>query len=95
MKKKAGKKKTEPQGEVHPLEGKYVGDLWEGLRQGDGVLSFPNGDSYEGEFQRGMRHGKGTAKFRVGEHHYRVYEGHWKRSMRDGVGKETWPTGDV
>ena len=48
------------------LEGVYDGDLVEGLRCGEGVLRWPNGDTYEGEFVDGLREGTGTLIFNNG-----------------------------
>ena len=44
---------TDPFDEVnHPdVEGTYVGDYKDGMPNGQGTLSFPNGDTYVGEWK--------------------------------------------
>ena len=39
---------------------KYVGETKNGLPNGKGTQTFPNGDKYIGEFWNGKRHGQGT-----------------------------------
>src|SRR5205807_1227668 len=39
---------------------KYVGEFFEGDRQGTGVLTWPDGRRYEGQFKEYMMHGKGV-----------------------------------
>ena len=39
---------------------KYVGETKNGLPNGKGTHTFPNGDKYLGEFWNGKRHGQGT-----------------------------------
>ena len=39
---------------------KYVGETKNGLPNGKGTHTFPNGDKYIGEFWNGKRHGQGT-----------------------------------
>jgi hypothetical protein len=39
------------------ITGKYTGPLAEGVREGQGVLEWSNGDKYEGLFKGGLRHG--------------------------------------
>jgi hypothetical protein len=48
-------------GEVINLDGglKYQGKLMNGLPQGHGFLTWPNGDTYDGYFKAGKRHGYG------------------------------------
>jgi len=39
---------------------KYVGETKNGLPDGEGTHTFPNGDKYIGEFWNGKKHGHGT-----------------------------------
>ena len=39
---------------------KYIGDMKNGLPDGQGSHTFPNGDKYIGEFRNGKKHGYGT-----------------------------------
>ena len=53
---------------------KYVGEIENGLPNGQGILTSPDGDRYEGDFKDGKKHGQGTftysGRFR--------YLGEWK-----------------
>ena len=42
------------------ITGDYSGDLIEGVRDGNGKLTWSNGDFYQGTFKNGLRHGRGT-----------------------------------
>ena len=48
-------------GDIVNLDGgvKYQGKLLNGLPNGHGTLTWPNGDFYEGSFKLGKRHGYG------------------------------------
>ena len=63
-------------------------------RQGKGVLTWTNGDTYEGEFFNGLRHGVGVYTF-GGRRGGRKYEGSWVLSKKEGTGTETWPNTTV
>ncbi len=39
---------------------KYVGDIRNGVPNGQGILTFPDGEKYEGEFKDGKKNGQGT-----------------------------------
>ena len=55
-------------------DGKYIGEIENGLPNGQGILTSPDGDRYEGDFKDGKKHGQGTftysSRFR--------YLGEWK-----------------
>lgn len=63
----------------------------EGVRDGEGVLEWSNGDKYEGEFKNGLRHGHGVLIECKGS---RRYEGQWVLSQKEGKGTETFANGD-
>ncbi len=68
----------------------YVGDLnAEGQIEGQGRMSWSNGDKYDGEFLAGLFHGKG--KFVSGDSG--TYEGDYARGYMDGRGVLTYPDG--
>jgi len=81
-----GDKNNNPQykGEV---KRKYIifGDY---IREGLGILTYPNGDKYVGEWEDGIFNGYGTYTF--GEI---KYEGEWKNGMYNGQGTITFPDG--
>jgi hypothetical protein len=72
------------------LDGKYKGELVEGLREGPGVLTWANGDTYTGNFHAGLRSGRGVFKQSDGL----TYDGEWRLSRRHGQGAQSWPNGD-
>jgi hypothetical protein len=94
---------TDPFDEVnHPdVEGTYVGDYKDGMPNGQGTLSFPNGDTYVGEWKDGMRHGQGTFKNGDGEFEGLSFVGEWKDDVwwngtlydREGEALETYSEG--
>ena len=94
---------TDPFDEVnHPdVEGTYVGDYKDGMPNGQGTLSFPNGDTYVGEWKDGMRHGQGTFKNGDGEFEGLSFVGEWKDDVwwngtlydREGDALETYSEG--
>ena len=58
------------------------------LKNGFGVVKYPNGDKYEGDFMNDEFHGKG--KYITME---MTYEGEWYRGYCHGFGKEMWEDG--
>ena len=54
--------------------------------QGQGKLTFANGDTYVGEFQDGKQHGQGTLTFINGNR----YVGEFKDAKANGQGKMTY-----
>ncbi|MGB1597555.1 MAG: hypothetical protein ACPIOQ_32670, partial [Promethearchaeia archaeon] len=38
---------------------KYEGEVYDGMRHGQGTLIYPNGAKYEGEFYENQEHGQG------------------------------------
>ncbi len=63
-------------------EGRYVGVLVDGIRQGQGRYTFPEGQFYQGEFDQGNFHGKGRFQYVNGDH----YDGEWINNQRQGKG---------
>ena len=55
-------------------DGKYLGEIRNGVPEGQGTLTFPDGQKYEGEFHEGQPHGQGTETLPDGEQ----YVGDWK-----------------
>ena len=82
---------------------KYEGPMKDGIREGDGTLTWPGRTFYKGGFHAGLRHGYGhyqlaepirATKDRPGNPG-RSYTGSWRNGQRHGQGKEVWPNGDV
>ena len=51
------------QQELKYVNGRYVGQVVNGLREGKGIRYWNNGDRYEGDFRNGKREGKGIYYF--------------------------------
>lgn len=70
----------------------YGADIsqWSGtLKNGQGIETYENGDTYEGEFKDSLPNGKGTYT----SSRY-TYIGQWKDGLRNGKGIETYENGD-
>ena len=66
-----------------PDSGHYKGGFKNGLFNGQGVITWSNGDQYEGEFKDGLMHGHGVSKLPDGS----VYTGEYVRGLESGHGK--------
>mgnify|MGYP000845131750 FL=1 len=64
---------------------KYDGSLVRGKMDGQGSLTFKNGDQYKGNFKNGMFDGEGTFTSKSGW----KYEGEFKKGQADGQGTLT------
>ena len=76
-------------------DGEYIGNLKNGLPNGNGVVAFPNGDKYEGEFREGFYEGEGILTIKD----YGKYEGQWVEGKKHGMGRfnyedGTWSAGE-
>lgn len=69
----------------------YEGELVDGVRSGQGVLTWADGSRYEGQFENGVRHGQGTLLLPTGD----VYTGTFQRDAMTGRGRLEWTNGDV
>ena len=61
---------------------KYDGSLVHGKMDGQGTLTFKNGDKYEGDFKNGIFDGKGKFTSKSGW----KYEGEFSKGQADGQG---------
>ena len=71
--------------------GKYLGDVVNGMAHGRGKFICTNGDTYEGEYRESAQHGRGVYRSFEGD----VYEGEWRDDRRHGRGRITFANGDV
>ena len=61
---------------------------------GDGVLTFNDGDEYKGGFKNGEHHGHGTYTFNnAKEEDCRQYTGEWKLGKKHGLGRMEYKDG--
>ena len=60
-------------------------------RNGQGTMTFANGDTYTGGWKDGDRHGQGTMTYPNGDTH----TGEWKDDKENGQGTYTYADGTV
>jgi len=68
----------------------YVGEVQDGVPNGQGTHTFPSGQKYVGEFKDGLSHGQGTYTWLDG----RKYVGAFKDGLSHGQGTYTFPDGE-
>lgn len=68
----------------------YVGEWLDGMRHGNGTLTYKNGSIYDGQWERGMKWGDGKMTYASGNY----YEGQWANNKRNGQGTMYWLTSD-
>jgi hypothetical protein len=68
---------------------KYSGEIKNGLPNGQGTLTFPDGEKYVGEWKDWEKNGQGTFTFHNGD----KYVGEWKNEERNGKGIKTTTDG--
>ena len=69
---------------------KYIGQLKDDKKHGQGTFNYSNGDKYFGEFRDDKRHGQGTFTRSNGD----KYVGQWKDNIPHGQGTFTYSDGD-
>ena len=86
------KHEAKPNGKyINAKEGvEYQGEWLDGMRHGQGTLTYKNGSVYEGEWQRGMKWGYGKMTYASSN----FYEGDWMNNKRNGQGTMYWLTSD-
>ena len=70
--------------------GRYVGQVVNGLPEGKGIQYSNNGDRYEGDWKNGKKEGKGIEYYNTGER----YEGDFRNGKREGKGIYYYNDGD-
>lgn len=75
---------------IEYTNGRYIGEVLNGLKNGYGKMIWYSGDVYEGYFKNGMRSGKGTYYFPTGD----IYEGDWTNGEKHGIGKYYYASTD-
>ena len=68
----------------------YEGQFVDSLRDGLGILTEPNGNSYDGMWKADEMNGQGKYKWADGS----SYSGEWKNGVRDGYGIFFFDNGD-
>ena len=70
----------------------YLNGDWNdgNFTNGEGKLTFPNGEIYEGEWKKKKKNGQGTLTWSTGD----IYVGEFKNDIPNGKGTFTKPNGD-
>ena len=74
---------------------RYEGEFKAGMKHGQGVKRWPNGDTYEGEFFEDRRQGRGVYTWGRGPWEGERYEGEFANDQRNGTGTYRYASGDV
>jgi len=69
---------------------KFEGEIVDGVPNGEGTETFPNGEKYVGEFKDGLPNGQGTETYPSGS----KFVGEYKDGLKNGQGTYTWSYGD-
>ena len=78
--------KNKTYGRIDFENGYYIGELKNGIRNGEGEMTFKNGDIYSGYYKNGKRNGKGKFYYKSGEYKGDIYEGDYKNGECEGKG---------
>ena len=80
--------------EIKYNDGKYIGQVINGIREGKGILYLNNGNRYEGYWKNDNKNdnknGIGNMYLKKGDR----YEGEWKNGKFEGKGIKYWNKGD-
>ena len=68
--------------EIKYNDGKYIGQVVNGIREGKGIYYYNGGDRYEGEWKNDKKEGKGIYYYNGGD----IYEGDFKNDKKEGKG---------
>ena len=72
------------------LQPKYEGQVENGIPNGQGTITYPDGRKYVGEYKNGkIWNGQGTKTWTNGD----MYEGEFKDGLQNGQGTYTWSDG--
>ncbi len=67
----------------------YAGEWKDGMMNGQGTFTWPNGEKYVGEWKDNNKHGQGMHVFPDGRKHV----GEWRNDNKHGQGVTTWSNG--
>ena len=74
--------KINNQQELKLKNGRYVGQVVNGLREGKGIMYYNDGSRYEGDFRNNIKEGKGIYYWNDGDR----YEGDFRNDKAEGKG---------
>ena len=75
-------------------DGRYVGQVVNGLREGKGIMYFNNGDRYDGEWRNNKQNGKGVKYWNTEPYKGDRYEGDYLNDKKEGKGIYYYSNGD-
>ena len=75
---------------INYKDGRYVGQILNGLREGKGIKYWNDGARYEGDWKNDKREGKGIFYWKNGD----IYEGDWRNDKIYGKGIYYYNNGD-
>ena len=76
--------------EIEYNNGRYIGQVVNGLKEGKGIYYYNDGERYEGDWKNDKYEGKGIHYYNDGER----YEGDFKNNSREGKGKIFYNNGE-
>lgn len=65
----------------------YEGEFFNNLFNGEGKLTYENGDVFEGQWVNGLKHGYGELRCKNGK----IYKGQYENDEKTGEGTMIWP----
>ena len=74
--------------------GRYIGQVVNGLPEGKGIIYYNGGDRYEGEWKNGKKEGKGIDYYHHEPFRGDRYEGDWRNGHHEGKGIYYYHNGD-
>ena len=69
----------------------YEGEVKNGVKHGQGTMTYSDGSKYEGKWKNNLQHGQGTMTYSDGS----KYEGKWKNNLQHGQGTTTYYDGSI
>ena len=81
---------TLKEGEYKFREGRYFGQLWNGVPNGEGKTTYGSGNEYTGQYYRGKRNGLGKYLYVSGDY----FEGEFRDGLKVHWGRYVWKDGD-
>ena len=81
--------------ELRINNGKYIGQVVNGLAEGKGIWYGDNGDRYEGDWKNGKQEGKGIKYWHNDPWKGDIYEGEYKNDNKEGKGIYYYHNGDI
>ena len=72
--------------EIKFEDGRYIGEVVNGIAEGKGIFYGNNGDRYEGDYRNGKKEGKGIYYYNADPWKGDIYEGDYRNNKKEGKG---------